>query len=61
MPEQAIEPISLIFINLTNPLWLKISHQHLKQYLQQPKFSKGLTKSAIIMDYKRPGMLFLAL
>jgi hypothetical protein len=31
------------------------------RHLRQPNFSKDLTKLAIILDYKRPGMLCLAL
>ena len=32
-----------------------------KRHLQQSNFSKGLTKLAIILDYKCPWMLCLAL
>ena len=32
-----------------------------KGYLRQPNFSKGLTKLAIFPDYKRPGLICLAL
>ena len=32
-----------------------------KQHLRQPHFSKGLTKLAILPDYKCPGLICLAL
>ena len=33
----------------------------IRDSLRQPNFSQGLTKLAILSDYKRPGMLCLAL
>ena len=39
----------------------KGSHVPRKRHLRQPNFSNGLTKLAILPDYKLPGMLCLAL
>ena len=36
-------------------------HESRKRHLRRPHFSKRLTKLAIFPDYKRPGMLCLAL
>ena len=44
-------------------LWqcLQQCHEGRKRHLRRPHFSKQLTKLAIFPDYKRPGMLCLAL
>ena len=39
----------------------KFCHEGRKRHLRRPHFSKGLTKLAILPDYKHPGMLCLAL
>ena len=43
------------------PLAIKQCHEGRKQHLRRPHFSKQVTKLAIFLDYKRPGMLCLAL
>ena len=49
--------IALSFVQVTTFLVTRV----LKRHLQQPNFSNGLTKLAILPDYKCPGMLCLAL
>ena len=45
-----------------NNVWSpKVKSLTSERHLWQPNFSKGLTKLAVILDYKHPGTIFLAL
>ena len=46
---------------LPKHLTLEKCHEGRKWHLRRPHFSKGLTKMAILLDCKHPGMLCLAL